>query len=131
MSAFSTREHRISADLGLLKEVRDFAARAAAEFGFGEAACQQVRLALSEAVANAIRHGSTSPSDEVRILVAAEPGAMVFEVLDTGRFRPMVTRRGDLPESGRGLEFMRLMMDQLDLQPGREGTRVRMVKRLE
>jgi len=131
MSTFSTREHRISADLGLLKEARDFAARAAAEFGFGAAACQQVRLALSEAVANAIRHGSASPSDEVRILVAAEPGAMVFEVLDTGRFRPMVMRRGDLPESGRGLEFMRLMMDQVDLHPGREGTRVRMVKRLE
>jgi anti-sigma regulatory factor (Ser/Thr protein kinase) len=52
-------------------------------------------------------------------------------VLDTGRFVPRVTRRGDMPESGRGLEFMRLMMDVVDLHPGDEGTRLRMVKRLQ
>ena len=60
-----------------------------------------------------------------------EPGALVFEVIDTGRFVPRVTRRGDMPESGRGLEFMRLMMDEVDLQPGRDGTRLRLVKRLQ
>jgi anti-sigma regulatory factor (Ser/Thr protein kinase) len=36
-----------------------------------------------------------------------------------------------MPESGRGLEFMRLMMDQVDLYPGSEGTRLRLVKRLQ
>lgn len=129
MTAFEPREHRITADLRLLKQARDFAARAAADFGLGDNACHEVKLALSEAVANAIRHGSSSPADEVRILVAEEPGGIVFEVLDTGRFRPQVTRRTPLPESGRGLEFMRLVMDRVDLYPGREGTRVRMVKR--
>ena len=59
-----------------------------------------------------------------------EPGALAFEVVDTGRFVPRVTRRGDMPESGRGLEFMRLMMDEVDLDPGEHGTRLRLVKRL-
>ena len=130
MTAFLPREHRIPAHLGELKEARDFCARMAAEFGLDEDACLEVRLALSEAVANAIRHGSSSADDEVLIMVAGEPGAIIFEVLDTGRFRPRVARHGDIPESGRGLEFMRLMMDQVELQPGRDGNRVRMVKRL-
>ena len=129
--AFGRREHSISADLARLKEARDFAARAAADVGFPSDACYQVKLALSEAVTNAIQHGSRSPSDPIRILISEEPGRLVFEVVDTGRFVPRVTRRGEMPESGRGLEFMRLMMDEVDLQPGQHGTRLRLVKRLQ
>jgi anti-sigma regulatory factor (Ser/Thr protein kinase) len=125
------REYSISADLGRLKEARDFAERAAAEFGLSEDACYEVKLALSEAVSNAIQHGSRSDDAPIRIFVSGEAGALVIEVIDTGRFVPRVTRHGDMPESGRGLEFMRLMMDEVDLQPGSDGTRLRLVKRLE
>jgi anti-sigma regulatory factor (Ser/Thr protein kinase) len=52
-------------------------------------------------------------------------------VVDTGRFVPRVTRRGEMPESGRGLEFMRLMMDEVDLRPGTDGTCLRLIKRLQ
>jgi anti-sigma regulatory factor (Ser/Thr protein kinase) len=129
--AFQRREHSIRADLARLKEARDFAERAALEFGMPSDACYQVKLALSEAVTNAIQHGSRSPDDPVRIFIAEEPGALVFEVLDTGRFVPRVSRRGDMPESGRGLEFMRLVMDEVELFPGERGTRLRLVKRLQ
>jgi anti-sigma regulatory factor (Ser/Thr protein kinase) len=125
------REYSISADLGRLKEARDFGERAAAELGLDEDACYEVKLAVSEAVSNAIQHGSRSDDAPIRICVIGEPGALVIEVIDTGRFVPRVTRRGDIPESGRGLEFMRLMMDEVDLQPGRDGTRLRLVKRLQ
>lgn len=130
MVSFRSREHSIRADLDLLKEARDFAERAAAEFGFDENARYQVKLALSEGVANAIKHGSSSADDPVRIVVAEESGALVFEVLDTGRFVPRVTRRGHMPEGGRGLEFMRLLMDEVDLRPGAAGTLLRLAKRL-
>jgi len=53
----------------------------------------------------------------------------VFEVRDRGRFVPRVTRTGAVPEGGRGFEFMRLMMDEVDLSPGAGGTLVRLVKR--
>jgi anti-sigma regulatory factor (Ser/Thr protein kinase) len=128
--AFRRREHSIRADLAWLKEARDFAERAAMEFGLSSEACYQVKLAVSEAVTNAIQHGSSSPEAPVSISIAQETGALVFEVVDTGRFVPRVSRRGNMPESGRGLEFMRLMMDQVDLHPGNEGTRLRLVKRL-
>ncbi len=52
----------------------------------------------------------------------------MIEVVDTGRFRPRVRRRGELPESGRGLEFMRQLMDEVDLRPGLDGTLLRFVK---
>ena len=159
MADFKPREHSILADLRLLKEARDFAERAAAEFGFGAAACYDVKLAMSEAVTNAIQHGSSSPSDPIKIGIAhvrqvvgrvprdggpggrrhrlgqrfgiaQEGGALVFEVRDTGRFRPRVRRRGgELSESGRGLEFMRVLMDEVDLRPGDGGTLMRFAKR--
>ena len=129
MSTFEPRIHSISADVGRLKEARDFAEHAAADFGFDEEARYQFKLAMSEAVTNAIQHGSASPGDEIRILAIEESGALVFEVADTGRFRPRVTRRGVLPESGRGLEFMRRLMDEVDLRPTPRGALLRFAKR--
>jgi serine/threonine-protein kinase RsbW len=129
MVSFRPREHSMPADLHRLKEARDFADDAAADFGFDHDARYEVKLALSEAVTNAIRHGSQSSSDPIRILAIEESGALVFEVLDTGHFVPRVVRRGDIPESGRGLEFMRVLMDEVDLRTGRGGTMLRMAKR--
>jgi serine/threonine-protein kinase RsbW len=129
MAYFQPRERSIRADLGLLKEARDFAARAAADFGLNEGAVYDVKVAMSEAVTNAIQHGSSSPKDPIRIAVMAEGQALVFEVMDTGRFIPRVARRGELSESGRGLEFMRVLMDEVDLRPGRGGTLMRFIKR--
>jgi serine/threonine-protein kinase RsbW len=130
MAAFEPREHSISADVGRLKEARDFADRIAAEFGLGEEARYEVKLAMSEAVTNAIEHGSSSPEDRIRIVASVEAGRLVFEVLDTGRFRPRVVRRAEMPESGRGLEFVRVLMDEVDLRPGAAGTLLRFAKRL-
>jgi anti-sigma regulatory factor (Ser/Thr protein kinase) len=127
---FRPREHSIQADLGLLKEARDFAERAAADFGLDGRAQYDVKLAMSEAVTNAIQHGSSSPDDPIQIFVLAEGPALVFEVIDTGRFVPRVSRRGgELSESGRGLEFMRVLMDEVDLRPGQDGTLMRFAKR--
>jgi anti-sigma regulatory factor (Ser/Thr protein kinase) len=130
MVDFKPRQHSMRADLGLLKEARDFAERAAADFGLAPRACYDVKLAMSEAVTNAIQHGSSSPRDPIRIAVLAEGTALVFEVKDTGRFVPRVMRRGgELSESGRGLEFMRVLMDEVDLRPGKTGTLMRFIKR--
>jgi serine/threonine-protein kinase RsbW len=129
MADFQPREHSIQADLGLLKQARDFAERAAADFGLDDGACYDVKLAMSEAVTNAIQHGSSSPDDPISILVLAEGPELVFEVLDTGRFMPRVLSRGELEESGRGLEFIRVLMDEVDLRPTDDGTLMRFIKR--
>jgi anti-sigma regulatory factor (Ser/Thr protein kinase) len=117
------------AELGLLKEARDFAVNAAEAFGLEADALYHVRLAMSEAVTNAIRHGSSSEQDPISILALVEGDALVFEVRDTGRFRPRVTRETDMPERGRGLDFIRRLMDEVQVHPGLDGTRVRFAKR--
>jgi anti-sigma regulatory factor (Ser/Thr protein kinase) len=130
MTTFQPQEHFLRADLRQLKEAREFAERVALDFGFEDGTCYQVKLAMSEAVTNAIQHGSSSPDDPIRIWAVEEGGALVFEVLDTGRFRPRVARRGDpLPDSGRGLEFLRILMDEVDVRPGAQGTLLRFKKR--
>jgi anti-sigma regulatory factor (Ser/Thr protein kinase) len=131
MSEARTHEHAIPADLSRLREARDFAERVAVEFGFDPAGRYQLKLAMSEAVTNAIQHGSSSPEDQVQIAAMEEGDALAFYVQDSGRFVPRVERRGDMPESGRGLEFMRRLMDEVDLRPGDEGTLLRFSKRLE
>jgi anti-sigma regulatory factor (Ser/Thr protein kinase) len=129
MVDFQPREHAIQADLQRLKEARDFAERAAADFGFDGSACYDVKLAMSEAVTNAIQHGSSSPEDPITIAVLAEGPALVFEVADSGRFLPRAGHGDELSESGRGLEFIRVLMDEVDLRPGDDGTLMRFVKR--
>ncbi len=84
---------------------------------------------MSEAVTNAIRHGSSSAEDPIAITALVEGDALVFEVVDTGRFVPRVASRGELPERGRGLEFMHRLMDEVEVSPGTDGTCVRFAKR--
>lgn len=127
--AIEPRRYSINADLSRLKDARDFAERAGMEFGLRGETLYMVKLAMSEAVTNAIQHGSATPSDPIRLTVLEEGDALVFEVEDTGQFVPRVPRRGEVPESGRGLDFMRQLMDDVDVRPRPEGTLLRFAKR--
>ena len=127
--AYSGRELRVQAELSRLPQIRGFAEDAAIAYGFDPGTAFEVKSAVSEAVANAIEHGSNGPDDEVVLEAVEEAGEFVLYVRDTGSFRPRVSRGGDLPERGRGLQFMSLMMDEVDVRPGARGTEVRMVKR--
>ena len=120
----------IDADLARLREARQWAERAAQEFGFGADHCYQVKLAMSEAVANAIQHGSDTPEDPIHITARACRDALVFEVRDTGIFeeRPV---EPELAERGRGLVLVELVMDEVKLTPSPSGSVLRFVKRLQ
>jgi anti-sigma regulatory factor (Ser/Thr protein kinase) len=132
MGGFESREHSIKADLARLKEARDFAERAAEDHGFDSAGVYQLKLAMSEAVTNAIQHGSSSDEDPIYLRAVAEGEALAFYVKDTGRFAQLSKPGGDpAEEGGRGLEFMRRLMDEVELRPGDEGTLLRFAKRPE
>ena len=128
---FTKREHLIRADLARLKEARDWADLAAAECGFDGRTRYQLKLAMSEAVTNAIQHGSTSPEDRIGLAAMVEDGALAFYVKDSGCFVNRQAPTEDLPERGRGLDFMRRLMDEVELLPGDDGTLLRFCKRLE
>jgi len=124
------REISIPADLDQLSDAREFAAGIAREHGMSEDEVYGVRLAMSEAVANAIQHGSTAASDVVAISADLEGDSLAFYVRDTGSFRPRLPPQGDLPERGRGLEFMGAVMDEVDLRASSEGTVLRIAKKV-
>jgi serine/threonine-protein kinase RsbW len=126
---FTERELRVSADFAHMPDVRDFAEAAAAEAGFTEDQRYAIKMAFGEAVANAIEHGSAE-GDSIDLRATVEDDAFVLYVRDYGTFVPRVDPRGDLPERGRGLAFMSEMMDEVHLHPARDGTRVRLAKRL-
>ena len=126
------RDLRIEADISRLKDAREWAAEAAAGAGLNEDGCFQVKLAMSEAVTNAILHGSGSTDDEVELGVRQENNAVVFEVRDSAGREPSsedwVKRPG---EGGRGLELISLMMDEVQLTRGERGSVLRFSKTLQ
>jgi anti-sigma regulatory factor (Ser/Thr protein kinase) len=61
--------------------------------------------------------------------VAAEDGALVFEVEDRGTFVAAPPPSDPFSERGRGLAFMAATVDELDVRSGADGTVVRLCKR--
>ena len=119
----------IPARLERLAEVREFVDHAASAAGFAEAERYEVKLALNEAVTNAIRHGSESPDDRVEILVTEHDGQLDLSVADSGVFVHRFELRRQLAEGGRGLAFIAELMDGLEVCPEYEGTTIRFSKR--
>jgi anti-sigma regulatory factor (Ser/Thr protein kinase) len=114
-----------------LAEAREWAERAASEAGLDATDCYQVKLAISEAVANAIQHGSQSTGDSIRISAFESEGLLVFEVRDNGTFVVPMSRATTEDESGRGLELVTLMMDEVHMTSTGEGSLLRFAKRLD
>jgi len=128
---FVERDLSIVADLRFLRDAREWAASVAGDFGLNGEHCFQVKLAMSEAVANAIQHGSRAPEDPVHISARERGGALVFEVRDTGVFRQRNGPAEEMAERGRGLGLVALVMDEVELEPGENGSLLRFTKRLE
>jgi serine/threonine-protein kinase RsbW len=120
----------LAAEPSRVRDAREFADAAAAAFGFDEDERYAIRLAASEAVTNAIQHGSSSPDDTIKFSVVEDEGVLHFHVIDHGRFVPWTESAEPLPERGRGLSFLAQLMDEVCIKAGRPGTVVRFSKRL-
>lgn len=119
----------------------DSLARARAEvcdlldpLGIPEAVFFDIRVAVGEALANAIRHGSPHGAhDAVSVSVSAHEDRIVLVVADRGAgFDGETASDGDpYASSGRGVMFMRALMDQVDFTPlPGGGTAVTLVRHL-
>jgi len=98
----------------------------------GEAA-EEVKLAVGEACANAIRHGSPrGRADRIMVVFAHDDSGLTVEVADTG---PGICpkpdgRRCRLRMGGYGIRLMRALMDDVQFVEMERGTRVIMTKRI-
>jgi serine/threonine-protein kinase RsbW len=95
-----------------------------------------LKLALTEAVSNSVRHAYADGSGFVSIAYELSRNALAVEVVDDGKGfdpeKPPVLEGEELTEGGLGITIIRTIADDFELnsQPGVRGSRLRFVKRL-
>ncbi len=105
----------------------------AAEYGLSGEATWDLMLATSEAVANAILHGTACSSDAghgVLLVVEADETAISIEVCDCGSFDAELRPATQEDIGGRGIPIIAAVADHFELVPEPFRTRVRFGKRL-
>jgi anti-sigma regulatory factor (Ser/Thr protein kinase) len=127
--AWLGRQLELRAASSELKTARRFARAAAGSFGLDEKESYDFTFAVNEAVSNAVEHGRPSSEGTLRLYVAEEDGGLAFYVEDHGTFVPRAFDLETLPARGRGLAFMTVMVDEVDVRQEETGTVIRLLKR--
>jgi anti-sigma B factor antagonist len=96
-----------------LARARGFAAAAGRRFGLDPRQRHEFTLASSEAVANAIEHGSPCRDHTIQMWVSERPDSLTVGVRDAGEFVLRPLPPGPLPERGRGLPLMSRLVDEV------------------
>jgi len=95
-----------------------------------------LKLALTEAVSNSIRHAYDGRDGYVEICYELTGTTLGIEVVDDGAGfdpeRPPALEGEELTEGGLGIAIIRTIADELEIEsrPGSSGSRLRFVKRL-
>jgi serine/threonine-protein kinase RsbW len=95
-----------------------------------------LKLALTEAVSNSVRHAYADGAGYVSIAYELTGDALAVEVVDDGKGfdpdRPPALEGEELTEGGLGIAIIRTIADEFELssQPGVRGSRLRFAKRL-
>lgn len=104
----------------------------AAEEGYTESDCEDIEIAVGEAVTNAISYGKPKCGQgRVRIHCRITPSYLIIEVEDEGRTscvplpKPSIGTRS---EHGRGWMIIHRLMDRVSVRCTDRGMLVRMVK---
>jgi anti-anti-sigma factor len=127
-------QHRIAvpSDVNQLSAVRDEVSELLVPLGFSDSAIFDVKVALGEALANALRHGRPQNGEGVVSLgIDAYGDRIVLEITDNGLGFDGATESVDdlYAPSGRGIMFMHALMDRVEFSSASGGgTVVRLVK---
>ena len=105
-------EHTFPADAPVVKEAREAVASAVAKLGVEERVLDDVRLCVSEAVTNALRHAYGRGSGAVDVSVARRGEGAVVRVRDFGSGIVAARRSGS---GGFGLTIIATLTDQYEL----------------
>jgi anti-sigma regulatory factor (Ser/Thr protein kinase) len=109
---------------GSLARVRAALDAAASASGLGRDEAFDLKIAASEALANALVH-ATADSGRVEVSVASEADGVEVEVVGGG---PFALANGFDASRGRGLPLMIALADEIEFASAPDGTRVRIRK---
>ena len=90
------------------------------QVGVDHDAREEILLAVGEAVANAVEHGSTDAAQVVRLEASAVGDELIVSVSDTGRWQPGL--EGFFTGRGRGHALMQALADGIDVDGDQNGT---------
>ncbi len=123
-------ERLVGAGRSALVEARSVIDAVSRRFGFEEDECYALKMAVNEAVTNAVEHGALDDG-EVLVRVARENARLSVEVADPGTFTPGFPVEDALPPRGRGITLMVQLVDEVCVRATGDGTRVRLSKCLD
>jgi anti-sigma regulatory factor (Ser/Thr protein kinase) len=125
---------RVPADLEALAPARATLAAALARGGWAGEDSARIMLVASEALSNAIEHGSQRDA-RIELAIEVAPDRAALRVTDAGRpgcagWAPPAAPPDTSPR-GRGLLIMRALADELELRAAGAGTELRLEFRRE
>ncbi|MCL6518390.1 MAG: ATP-binding protein [Armatimonadetes bacterium] len=124
-------EVRFKADMKYLVLVRLITQEVAEKLKLSNNSVYDLKLAVGEACANAIEHGSPLGSEnDVTVTFSRTEKELRIEIADQGAGSWIESKVGCGSDRGFGIPIMRALMDQVDFVVGPDGTKVILTKRL-
>jgi EAL domain-containing protein (putative c-di-GMP-specific phosphodiesterase class I)/anti-sigma regulatory factor (Ser/Thr protein kinase) len=111
-----------------LEAARRLIEQTAGHLGFDNSAIWDMKCAATEALTNALEHGSPSPDGMIHLRLGRDHGDMLVEVWGGGKANG--TPHVDATHRGRGIAIMTALMDDVEMRRNNGDTIVRLVKRL-
>ena len=111
-----------------LDAARRLIEQTASNLGFDDSAIWDMKCAATEALTNAVDHGSPTGDGRIHLRLGRDHGDMLLEVWGGGKAdgAPHV----DATHRGRGIAIMTALMDDVEMRRNNGDTVVRLVKRL-
>lgn len=123
----------IKSESANLAEIRNHIKQIGEHCNLSDRQIFDLQVAIGEACANAVEHGSPLGSDNnVKISLLCDGDALTIAVKDEGKFkRRMSDADIELNFRGRGIPLMLALVDKVTIDEARDGTCVVLVKRIK
>jgi EAL domain-containing protein (putative c-di-GMP-specific phosphodiesterase class I)/anti-sigma regulatory factor (Ser/Thr protein kinase) len=122
------RELHLPAELSSLDAARDLVQEAAIELGYDSSAVWDMRVAATEALANAIEHGPSTGDGLVHLKLSQEGGSLRLEISGGGGEPGPQLDTAEV-HRGRGFAIMTALMDDVGVRRESDDTLVRLAKK--
>jgi EAL domain-containing protein (putative c-di-GMP-specific phosphodiesterase class I)/anti-sigma regulatory factor (Ser/Thr protein kinase) len=122
------RELHLPADFDSLDQARELVEAAATELGYADDEVWDMKLAVTEAVANAIEHGSGPAGGLIHLRLSHEAGELRIDVSGGGGGAQRPAGAEEV-HRGRGFAIMTALMDEVGMRREADDTLIRLAKR--